>query len=148
MISQKDIDRFNLNYVKQPSGCWEWTKTTCKYGYGRFHLAGKNISASRASAIIAGMDPIGLVVCHHCDNRKCVNPTHLFVGTIQDNMRDRDLKGRGRKTRLTKQQQDQLLIDYPKAQQTYGELAKLASTYQMDRTALYRVYTKLCKNNT
>lgn len=79
--------------------CWEWQRYCCpSTGYGR--LAGpdgyKKIGAHRASwAIHFGDIPAGMFVLHKCDNRKCVNPDHLFLGSHQDNMADMRDKGRG-----------------------------------------------------
>ena len=54
--------------------------------------------ATHFSLLCEGSDvPSGLIVCHHCDNPPCVNPDHLFIGTIMDNNRDRDKKDRGHK---------------------------------------------------
>jgi hypothetical protein len=73
-------------------GCLEWSGVTDASGYGR---CGDSILAHRmAWEFTHGPIPAGLHVCHHCDNPPCVNPEHLFVGTHQDNMRDRDAKGR------------------------------------------------------
>ncbi|TXH09407.1 MAG: HNH endonuclease [Spirochaetes bacterium] len=74
--------------------CWLWTGRTDKHGYGTIS-EGRNYRAHRVSYVIHfGKIDNGLLVCHHCDNPSCVNPLHLFLGTIKDNNRDRDNKGR------------------------------------------------------
>ena len=82
------------------SGCWEWTAGRDGHGYGKFYLHGKDIGAHRASwEIHNGKIPEaegyhGMCVLHKCDNPLCINPSHLWLGTNLDNMRDRDKKGR------------------------------------------------------
>lgn len=84
------------------AGCWEYTGYLHEDGYGRFkiyvrHLVPqkRNYRASRvAYAYHNGVDPGELHVCHSCDNPKCINPDHLFLGTVLENMRDMHQKGR------------------------------------------------------
>jgi hypothetical protein len=81
--------------VQKSDGCWLWLGPRDKRGYGVVNRGHHKTFAHRhAYENVHGLIPTGMCICHHCDNPPCVNPSHLFIGTHADNMRDRDRKGR------------------------------------------------------
>lgn len=99
-------DRF-WRHVIVEGGCWRWTGSFVRNGYGRLSAAKDSnreaVYAHRVSwQLHRGPVPDGLYVLHTCDNRWCVKPDHLWLGTNADNMRDMVRKGRGRSVNAEK----------------------------------------------
>lgn len=96
-MKESEISRFYEKIEFIPfHECWEWIGKKQSDGYGEFRALGKvYFRAHRFSWILFyGNIPDGVLVCHKCDNRGCVNPNHLFLGSRLDNTMDMDNKGR------------------------------------------------------
>lgn len=93
MLIKERIKKFTF---KNPiTKCWQWIGSISPSGYARLQVDGENANAHRISYLVfKGKIPKGKYVLHKCDNRSCVNPNHLFLGTHQDNMVDRNTKNR------------------------------------------------------
>lgn len=98
ILDAKTVDRF-WSFVLRGSGCWVWTgaRHSLRTPYGQFWWKGRIWRAHRIAWMLAhGPIPPELLVCHHCDNHPCVNPDHLFLGTVRDNTVDSFRKKRSR----------------------------------------------------
>lgn len=97
-ITEDKINNFwsKVSKTEDINDCWEWEGAKDNNGYGRIFLFGKLFSCHRVAHYISNsINLTDIQVLHKCDNPKCVNPNHLFLGTAKDNMIDREKKNRG-----------------------------------------------------
>ena len=124
-------------------GCWTWTGSKIRHGYGHFRVNGRLALAHRFMfELVNGVIGYGKHVCHVCDNPSCINPAHLFEGTPSENARDAFEKGRRSSWKGS---------EHPNAKLTEGdvlEIRKLLKTfrpsviaekYGITRTLVYQI---------
>lgn len=150
MITQRATTWF-WKQVRKTEGCWEWVgKVRSWNGYARMKVGGHRTAAHRFSwELHFGAIPDGLGVLHKCDNRICVRPDHLFLGTALDNAEDRDRKGRQTwgpeyadrarklKAKLTQEQVEALRAEYVAGGISQRALAK---KYGVGKSAVGAIY--------
>lgn len=136
MIEEKYVKRFHARYIISPSGCWEWIAGLDEHGYGVFWSNIKSKRAHRFSWVIFnGEIDANLFVCHRCDNPRCVNPDHLFLGTPMDNTRDMINKGRCSVDVIPDDAARQIYVKY-KAGLSILEISK---EFNVARTAVFNI---------
>lgn len=139
-MNETALARFWAKVHKSADGCWVWFGCRGQNGYGNFAPSGFGSKASvhRFSYEAAyGAIPEGFLVLHRCDNKLCVRPGHLFLGTHQDNARDMVSKGRSRKgethhaARLTREDVAEIRRRYAQGGITHRALAQQYGVGQM-----------------
>lgn len=101
----KTVKERLLKHTHKTETCWNWTKYKIKNGYGRIKINKKLLLVHRVSfEIFKGNIPENILVCHSCDNRACINPDHLSLGTKKDNAIDMYIKKRSPNRKMTNDQ--------------------------------------------
>jgi len=130
--------------------CIEWSGWIEKNGYGRRKIGGRKYFVHRlVYEKTYGPIPKGMMVCHTCDNRKCINPLHLFLGTAQDNMNDMRNKNRskypGAPPKLTLEEVEQIRCLYSTGKYFQKDLAKQFHTCQTNISAIITGRSRITK---
>lgn len=142
-------DRFLPHVEIQANGCWHWTGSKDRRGYGWFSGWGEK-KAHRAAWVAArGPIPFGACVLHHCDNPSCVNPAHLYLGDHTANARDKVARGRARG--INRGEDNGLArlseADVRGIRHRYSDGAKLtelAREFGVSHSTIFRIVHRLC----
>lgn len=134
---------------KGDDDCWMWTGALSAKGYGTIRDHGKPIAAHRLSYAMHNGSPDNLAVCHRCDNPPCVNPSHLFLGTLAENNTDRHSKGRSHihigethpMALLTESSVRAIRSEYSTGRVTQTELG---ARYGVTQSAIWRIVNNRC----
>ncbi len=124
--------------------CWEWKASFRNAGYGAFKIGDKVFDVHRFSWEIENRRPVpdGKIICHTCDNKKCVNPAHLFLGTHKENTQDMLKKGRdnyakGEKAGASKLNTKQ--VKEIREKHKKHSLSKLAKEYKVNKRTIIQI---------
>ena len=148
MFDTKVVERFWSKVCISKDGCWEWLG--CKRsGYGAMRVGEKSLAAHRFSWMLHNQQevPEGKIVCHKCNNPSCVRPSHLYVGTHSDNLRDAHKAGTQDPKRLVNWRKENTISpvvgsDSPNAKLTEEQAREIKVQYYMGANTreLGRIY--------
>lgn len=141
-IKAKYLARVKAHYDADEKGCWIWQKALTGGGYGISWYKGKSISAHRLSYLLfKGEIPKGMCILHSCDNKRCINPEHLSVGTNKENTQDALRKGR---MALGERQGSSILtteqvVEIKKKLNLKVKIVELANLFGVDETTIGKI---------
>jgi len=144
-MDEKELKRFLPKINKQNTTCWEWKAALNKWGYGIFYHHNKMRGAHRVSyEHFIGNIENDLCVLHKCDNPKCVNPNHLFLGTHQDNSDDKHQKKRGNNVKGEQHPNAKLtnenVAEIKASLKHRGDQARLARKFSVDKNVIHLIW--------
>lgn len=129
------IEQFDRGYARgEPDECWLWPGSTVE-GYGKLFTGNQTLLAHRVSYAVAYGDPGDILVCHTCDVRNCVNPSHLFLGDHSANGLDSAMKERHGQIRISREQIPVLIHRFAGGESK----ASLARAYSVSPSAIGKI---------
>lgn len=144
-VRNKIKDRFWARVLKLHNDCWEWQGYCFNTGYGGFDFKGKTMLAHRMAWFFhTGRHPRKWIL-HKCDNRKCVNPRHLYCGTPKDNVGD--MVRRSRQAKGNKIWSSKLNPKLVREIQGFKKVkcrctaSKISEIYGVSKTTIYGIWS-------
>lgn len=119
-----------MNRIKNVKGCWEWQGKITNSGYGEIRVNQKHMLTHRLSyQTFVREIPSGMIVCHKCDNKKCCNPDHLWLGTQKQNCKDKIKKNRNCVAYSVKHNKEKVkqILDFREEGMTYKQISQSAN---------------------
>lgn len=132
--------------MKKTDSCWIWTAGLFPSGYGSISIDDRTYKVSRVVYELAhGKFDKKLSVLHRCDNKKCVNPKHLFLGTHRDNMNDmvkkeRQSRGEDSRSKLTEKQVKKIRSVFKKGTVTKQDIADM---FKVSRKLIFNIINRI-----
>lgn len=140
------LKRFASKVAIGADGCHDWQSTLHRDGYGKFWFNGMQIAAHRMAYLLyCGEIPDEAWVLHHCDNRKCVNPEHLYIGDAAQNSQDRSKRLRYACRKLSAEDVNNIRDSYAEGSLSQTDLADLYGVRQCHVSRIVRCEQRTMK---